>query len=75
MHNLYLYDSNVQIFDLDYFQRVAYSLLTHQRKMTVADILTVLRLGMKHNVRNEMLWRHFEAELHRRLHNCMTPLF
>jgi hypothetical protein len=52
MHNLYLYEHNINVFDIDYFQRIAYSLLDFQKKMSVSEIITVLRLGMKHNVRN-----------------------
>lgn len=52
MHNLYLYDSNINVFDYDYYQKICYNLLNYQKKMTVFEIITVLRLGLKHNLKN-----------------------
>jgi len=75
MHNLYLCDSNITIFDYDYYQRVCYNLLDHQSKMSMSEIMTVLHLGLKHNVKNQMIWKHFEAEIHHRLHHAIDPVF
>lgn len=52
MHNLHLYEHNITVFDYNYYQRIGYSLLDYQRKMSVGEIVTVLRLGMRHDVRN-----------------------
>jgi hypothetical protein len=52
MHNLYLYENNIQLFDYDYFQIITYKILDYQKKMTVSEIITVLKLGIKHNIKN-----------------------
>lgn len=52
MHQLYLYEQGVTDFDYDLFQDSALRLLDHQRNLPLSDILTVLRLGQTHNIRN-----------------------
>lgn len=52
MHNLYMYDSNIHIFNYDYFNKCCYRLLDFQHKMGIIDIITILKLGLKHNIKN-----------------------
>jgi hypothetical protein len=52
MHNLSLFENNLQLFDYDYYQRICFKLLDYQKKMSVSEIITVLKLGIKHNIKN-----------------------
>lgn len=75
MHNFYLYENNVQVFDYDLYLKMCYRVLDFQKKIDFGDIFTILRLGVRHQVRSEVVWRHLEAELYHRLYNVMNPIF
>lgn len=74
MHQLYLYQNNVSIFDYDYYNECSYSLIKEQKSLNLSEIMTVLKLGLQHNIKNEMLWKHFENEFFLRLDNSMGSL-
>ena len=52
MHQFYLYDQNILVFDYDYYQQSCYRLLDFQKQIGLKDLFIVLKMGQKHNVRN-----------------------
>jgi hypothetical protein len=74
MHQLYLFEANATIFDYDYYNEASFGLIEQQGKMHISEIYTVLKLGQRHSIQNEMIWQHFSSEFHRRLHQSMGVL-
>ena len=61
IHQLSLFEAGISPFDYDYYHSSGFWLIAHQKKLPLSDIMLVLRLGQRHNIRNSLIWSHFQS--------------